>query len=371
MIKPVLRSMSLILLSGAFLGACSDNDNNSNNAQPFSELFDQGVTRYMGVYTPMSSETHGDTVQHAFGAGDGPLCLRGGEYAMATRDKGSAELLIFLEGGGACWSDLCAATSEASAVIPPAGINDPERPDNPTRTWSQVYVPYCDGSLHSGDRDWDDDGDGQTDRFHRGLHNLSAALDVAVTTFPSPSRIVLAGNSGGGLGTVFALPLVRFLYPDVPIDVINDSGIGVSKPGKPEFLMQLMEEWGQEAFIPASCENCIGADGHLTDYLIWQLDQDDDTRLALLSYTQDSVFADTFLAIGGPAFETAMLQELGEQEAAHPERVRSFIPIGTGHTFVQLEPDKAIGGTSVMQWLDAMLNSPEQWSTLNELTDSP
>src|SRR5690606_27336640 len=107
---------------------------------------------------------------------------------------------------------------------------DPGNADNPLADYSTVYVPYCDGGLHASDADVGTDGDGITDRYHRGLHNLSASLDVAVNTFPTPRRIVLTGVSGGGYGTIFALPLVRQLYPGVPIDVVNDSGIGITRP---------------------------------------------------------------------------------------------------------------------------------------------
>ena len=72
---------------------------------PFQALYDQGVDQYLGEYTPMASETVDDIVQHTFGAGDGPLCLRGGEYTMATREATGEDLMIFLEGGGACNSE--------------------------------------------------------------------------------------------------------------------------------------------------------------------------------------------------------------------------------------------------------------------------
>jgi len=38
--------------------------------------------------------------------------------------------------------------------------------------------------------------------YQRGLQNLTAALDIAVTEFPSPSRILLTGVSGGAFGTL-------------------------------------------------------------------------------------------------------------------------------------------------------------------------
>lgn len=365
------RSRTALLVSALLMTACSDGGNNQLNipaqpSAPFAEIYDQGIIRYMGSYTPMLSQQDGDVTNHFFAAGDGPVCGAGAPYSMATRDRGSEDLMIFLEGGGACWSDFCLYVDETTPGIPQAGILDPARQNNPVKDWSVVYVPYCDGSLHAGDADVDTDGDGHIDRFQHGLHNLSAALDVAARTFPAPRRILLAGQSGGGLGTIFALPLVRYLYPGVPIEVLDDSGVGVLKPGKPEFLRQIIEEWNIGAFIPDSCANCIAADGHMTDYLNWQLDQDPDVRRAMLSYTQDVNLADLFLEIGGPAFEAALSQEMREQEEAHPGRMRSWLVEGNGHTFVELEPDRTAGGVPLMDWIGLMLSGSDDWVSVRD-----
>jgi hypothetical protein len=353
------------------LAACSDGSDGQPEVRtprtaPYAEIFDQGIVRYMGLYTPMLSQQDGEVTNHFFAAGDGPVCGEGAAYSMATRDQGSEDLMIFLEGGGACWSDFCLYVSEVTPGIPQAGILDPARDNNPVKDWNTVYVPYCDGSLHAGDMDVDTNGDGRNDRFHHGLHNLSAALDVAVRTFPAPRRILLAGQSGGGLGTIFALPLVRYLYPGVPIDVLNDSGVGVLKPGKPEFLQQIIAEWNIGAFIPDSCTECIADDGHLTGYLNWQLDQDADVRRGMLSYTRDFNLADLFLEIGGPAFEAGLDQEMREQEDAHPERMRSWLVEGSGHTFVALEPDRSAGGVPLMDWVGLMLSGSEEWVSVRD-----
>ena len=363
------QSILLALACSFFVSACSDGNNGAQtgpDAQPFAELFAQGITRYIGLYTPMTSTVDGEVTAHAFGAGDGPLCLDGSGYNMSTRDVGSDSLVIFLEGGGACWSEFCQAVPSAATGISTAGIMDQSKDNNPTRGWNQVYVPYCDGSLHAGDRDTDSDGDGSADRFQRGLHNLSAALDVSVRSFPNPSRIVLTGNSGGGFGTIFALPLVRYLYPDARIDVINDSGVGVGRPDDPDFLRLLLSDWNLQDFIPASCGDCIGEDGHLTNLLLWQLEQDPTFKLSLLSYTEDTVLADVFLGIGGAAFEAELDQEMAQHEAAQPDRTRSFVPVGDSHTFLQLEPDRAIDGIGLMEWLGYMLDDAEQWQSLRE-----
>lgn len=354
--------------------ACSDGSDAPSVADqspaPFAELYEQGIIRYLGEYTPMQSQQDGDVITHSFGAGDGPLCGAGAPYSMATRDQGSEDLMIFLEGGGACWSDFCIYVDEVPpGGIPQVGILDPTRENNPVKDWNQVYVSNCDGSLLAGDIDTDTDGDGRNDRFQRGLHNLSAALDVAVRTFPAPRRILLAGQSAGALGSIFALPLVRYLYPGVPIDVLNDSGVGVLKPGQPQFLRKIMAEWSMDAFIPASCPNCIPADGHLTDYLTWQLDQDPDVRRGLLSYSRDFNLANLYLEIGGAAFEQALLAEMQQQEDAHPDRNHSWIVAGSGHTFVELEPDRTAGGVPLMDWLGAMLSGSDNWVSVSDVVD--
>ena len=163
------RAMAGVALS-LLLGACSDSNGNlfilpEQNTPPFQELVDQGVTRYLGMYSPSSTTADGDVVSHHFSEGDGPLCLTGQPYTMATRDEGTEDLMIFLQGGGACWFDLCAATSIAPPGIPPVGILDPNSSSNPLAGTSTVYLPYCDGGIFASDADVDADDDGVDDRF--------------------------------------------------------------------------------------------------------------------------------------------------------------------------------------------------------------
>ena len=76
----------VIGLALPLLGACADggSDGRGNpevgpepDPVPFQEIYDQGVLRYLGQYTPMLSEQVDDLVTHTFGTGDGPQCLYG------------------------------------------------------------------------------------------------------------------------------------------------------------------------------------------------------------------------------------------------------------------------------------------------------
>jgi hypothetical protein len=183
-----------------------------------------GLTKYIGAAKPASMQkgSNGET-QYTFDINDGPRCLRGAAYAMSTRDQGSDSLLIYLQGGGSCSSAVCQATTTAGPQIPAGGITSATDAQNPVAKWNVVYVPYCDGSLHIGDKDHETEN---PPRYHHGLRNLSAALDVGVASFPHPKRILLSGSSAGGLGTIWASVIVRLLYPEATLFTFNDSGVG-------------------------------------------------------------------------------------------------------------------------------------------------
>ncbi|MEO1414821.1 MAG: pectin acetylesterase-family hydrolase [Bacteroidota bacterium] len=327
---------------------------------PFQELYDQGIDRYLGVFTPSSSAPRPQGVtEHTFTGIDAPICFTGNEFSMFTRDGSSNSLLIFLQGGGFCSPVACGATPTGIPFLP-LGVIDPSDPQNPTATYNVGYVPYCDGSGMMGDNEVDSDGDGINDRFFKGIQNLSASLDVIVQTYPSPDKIVLAGQSAGGFAVHAALPLVRKLYPDVKIIVINDAGVGISSAG---VLPMLFDYWNANAFLPASCGNCIGTDGNLTDYHAYQLSQDANFTLAYTSSKQDSVIA---AGMGAMAHELELIEATNELNAAYPVRFQGLIGNGEYHTTIMRDFHRPIGTTTVSQWVADMINESENWTTVIE-----
>jgi hypothetical protein len=329
---------------------------------PFQELYDQGIDKYLGTISPSASRSAGPgVIEHIFSIEDGPVCFTGNQFSMFTRDGTSNDLLIFLQGGGFCSPIACEAIDEGIPLIP-FGILNPQDPQNPTRHYNVGYLPYCDGSGWMGDNEVDSNGDGSNDRFFKGLQNLSASLDVVARTYPSPDKIVLAGNSAGGFGVHAALPLVRKLYPDISIVVINDSGTGIGNPGG---FATNYDYWNAWAFIPASCTDCIGADGNLTDYHKYQLAQDANIRMAYISSKQDATFA-AIIAGGGEAFEYELIQAANELNAAFPERFQSLIANGEEHTFIISDFDYQIAEIEVRQWVADMIGESEDWISITE-----
>ena len=297
---------------------------------PEAIAYEAGLTRHLGAAAPIEDRVSGDVTTFRFDPADGPMCMRGAEFRASVRETESDDLLIFLQGGGACWSDFCLAVTAAPAGIPRTDLLRATQ-DNPLGDWDVLYVPYCDGSLFAGEADVDEDGDGVADRFHRGLANLSAALTVAALRFPRPRRIALAGSSGGGFGTILAAFLVRYVYPGVPIDVLNDAGIGVVRGDDPAFVARILDELGARAFIPDDCAGCLD-DGHVTELVRYLLDRDPQLRVAAISSWYDYVISQVFLMSTPEAFSEALAAETTALAEAHPDRYRRFLFDGEAHT---------------------------------------
>ncbi len=318
------RHVPLLLL----LSACTQE-------APYQELYDQGIDRYMGVFQPTATSEADGVVQNDFDPAqeDGPsapMCYDGSPFRVMTQDRGSDNVVIFLQGGGLCTSELCLAIPTAPPGIPPLDITDPDLQANPVRDWNVVYVPYCDGSLFAGDADIDDDGDGAPDRQQHGLANLSAALDVAINAFPRATRLLFSGSSGGGYGTIVGTPLVRRAWPDAELSVMNDSGVGVVKDGDPGFLTRLIDELNAGSVLPTSCTDCLTG-GHLMPVVGWQLDQDPTLRVGMYSSYEDFVITQMFLAIPQADFRAPLVRETDKLLKAFPDRYGRFLNNGAQH----------------------------------------
>jgi hypothetical protein len=316
------------------------------------ELEAVGLFEYLGQYTPSESTPVGDATEYRFAVtDDGPKCFSGSAYGLSTRDQGSTDLAIYIQGGGACWqgdgadiAGLDACTRDAPNVgLPNVGIV--QTADGPTSTWNHAYIPYCDGSLFIGDVE-------NGERIHHGLKNLSAALDVIHEDFPDVTRIVVAGSSAGGFASIWASSLVRKLYPDAEILAFNDAGIGISKGN---LQAHLQSDWGAEGRYPASCDDCFTSI-HITPVVAWGLARDTKLTAASFSSYEDAVIAGAFLAYSPASeFTTVLLEETGKLHDEFPDRYRRFFIEGTQHTALGQWEQTSKDGVTLKEWTTAMI----------------
>ncbi len=251
-------------------------------------------------------------------------------------------------------------------------------------------MPYCDGSVFGGDNDVDDDffPNGPV-RFHRGLRNLSAGMDLAKETFPHASRITVAGSSAGGVGAAaFAPFLVRFLYGNTvqQLTVFNDAGPIVINLDAIDAVAARANDWDFAKFYPASCTEC-SAFGQQTAIVEWRLDNDSTIREAFYETDGDATnigFASANLpgffdplppiipfpsGLSQSQYRALILTEHGALNAAHPDRYKRFIVSGDStHTALQSSRFYTFDadGVPLNEWTDDFLVPRPFWVDIVE-----
>ena len=143
------------------------------------------------MFQPSRTGTNGPWDAYFYDpAAEHAICLRGDQYQVDVRRGTNNKVLLYLEGGGACWNNqTCweALVRQADIADPffGGGIFEFNNPDNPFRDWNIVYAPYCDGSVFAGDNIADYAG-GRT--YHHGLQNLVRRGHAdAARSSPTPS----------------------------------------------------------------------------------------------------------------------------------------------------------------------------------------
>jgi hypothetical protein len=384
----VLTILALSLTAVFLMSAEGDaqNEEKGLSAAAFAELADAGVFDYLGDFTPVVSSDVGEGwTQHGFnpdydatGSPQGPVCISGTPYSVFTKAGDPEKLLIFLQGGGACWQGLyrcqpvATDTNLGGGIVIPGqapgedavffgklGVFDSSNPDNPFADYSIVYMPYCDGSAFGGDNEVSDpfwNGTtggtfpltGQQKRFHYGVRNVSAGMDVADVTFPDAKQITVMGHSAGGVGVAaFAPFLARAIYGNKKTDltVFNDAGPIVVNLDAANAVQARADDWQFDRFYPASCDEC-NASGQQTAIVEWRLDNDSTIREAFYETDGDSTnigFASANLpgffdplppiipfpdGLSQIQYRELILTEHGALNDAHPKRYKRFIVSG-------------------------------------------
>jgi hypothetical protein len=168
----------------------------------------------------------------------GAQCGNGSQYKFFARRTSSPNLLFFFEGGGACWDyDTCSGRAGVLGAANPNGIADDymtqftakyvsplvngadpglplrSRTDLATKDWNIVYMPYCTGDVHIGNRNatYVDPTGAQPPLSwkHAGNNNTIAAVQWAHAAFPQVNKLLVTGFSAGGTATASAYYFVR------------------------------------------------------------------------------------------------------------------------------------------------------------------
>lgn len=190
----------------------------------------------------------------------GTWCGNGSQFKFFVRRTSSPDVLFFFEGGGACWDyDTCSGRSGVLGAANPNGIADDymqqftakyvsplvngadpglpfrSRTDLITKNWNVVYVPYCTGDVHVGNRyaTYVDPRNVEPPLpwAHVGYTNTLAVIAWTHQAFPNIDRLLVTGFSAGGTATSAAYWFVRKGLQPRRSWLLNDSGPIYFTPG--------------------------------------------------------------------------------------------------------------------------------------------
>lgn len=242
---------------------------------------------------------------------------------------------------------------------------------NPVSDFSIVYLPYCDGSVFTGDNDVVDASFpfGPV-RFHRGLRNLSAGMDLAQDMFSHPDRVLVAGSSAGGVGAAgFAPFLARFLYGnDTELSVFNDAGPVAINLDEVAAIRARADDWQFGEFYPASCTDCSDL-GQLTEIIHWRLENDSTVRESFYSTDGDSTDRFFLNIPTQEAYRELIVTEHGALHDRFQTRYKAFIRSGDDeHTALQRTTFflGTANGVPLFAWTADFLTSGSLWQHIVE-----
>jgi len=294
----------------------------------------------------------------------GSECGNGSEAGFGiNRTAKSKRLLLFLKGGGACFSaDDCQAANldgyGQQDLMGDVSTNLFSRTSdtNPFKDDSFVFVPYCTGDFHAGSRVAD------YGIHHMGYQNVALYLERIVPTFCKPERVVLLGTSAGGFGVSFTYDLVHRAFGDVPVHMVDDSGPFMRPAYMGAMQAIAFPNWGADANVPPGCPECATAWHELYPFAstAWPTD-----RMSLVSSRHDPSIGSRFGIDPATEFPPA-IDDLADQVIVPLPNMRVFYIEQQGHVWTAAADidQLVVDGTSLQAFLVQQITGDPAWANV-------
>jgi hypothetical protein len=300
--------------------------------------------------------------------GGGCDCSDGSEFSFWIHEGNRHKVVLYLQGGGACWSaETCdphgSNEYETAATVRPGtspgtttGIFDFADERNPLADYSFVFVPYCTGDVHLGNA---------TTRYspsltvhHKGYVNGTAALDHLATTFPDATDVVVVGASAGSVAAPLYAGLASDRLPGARITAISDGSGGY--PDAPGFSA-IAGAWGLADAIPDWPENAgLTADQWTFPRLFVQSGHHDpDIVFARHDYAYDREQTAKLSLLGIPTDDLLDHIDANETQIEHAGvPLLSYIAPGDGHLALDTSHlyTEAVDGEPLVDWITALVD---------------
>jgi hypothetical protein len=293
----------------------------------------------------------------------------------------SSNVLIFMNGGGACWNDLTCYVLQTATLEPYgatqfsndlAAFTTPGSGDyawfydrtvatNVFKDFNYVFVPYSTGDVFAGSRT---NLYGTTVTRQVGFLNFSNYLQCLVPTFPSATYVVLAGSSAGGLGAAFNWWQTQEAFSSARVDLIDDSGPilpeAVIAEGSGGFGTTAISNWNLTAAVPITCAECPTNFDSIFSFFA---SVHPDNRAAFLSYSSDTVMP-SYYGLSTSQYNAGLSEFLAGPFNPNTN-FAYFILSGSGHVLLPGAPSDSTAGVNLEQFLSEMVTNYPGWTSVH------
>ena len=307
----------------------------------------------------------------------GMVCGNGSATGFAVNAvAGSKRTVAYLEGGGACNSqDSCFGAKPTAKFMQGYTEEDFDAwiksslsstnlfarndPNNPFRNDTIIYVPYCTGDLHAGNKV------APYGAHHMGFGNIQKVIDVVHGAFAADESIdlVLTGASAGGCGALYNLYRVQQSFPQARMTMVDDSCPLLPEPYDMHVVNGPDDPWGLQDTLPLGCTGCLEDLNGLYAYYAQTMPH---TRMSHIEALQDAVIsgyygvAGTRLAKGLLALQATVEGNPNFKFYLTPAAQHKYLT-GTG---VPSLGDTVVRNTSIAQFLAEQLSDDPDWASV-------
>jgi hypothetical protein len=321
----------------------------------------------------------------------GAKCADGSQSYINYIDRGSENLFIYAQGGGACFDAVtcgcrvadkkCKGSNEGGDGALAGYLSRPPE-DSQIHPWSQgedspigqgnyVEIVYCTGDVYTGA--------GQANYGtkllpllvgHYGAKNFELSIDQAKTLFPAMKKVTVVGSSAGGLGVTYNLHHIVRNFGDTELSVINDSGIPIfAKYLNGDKIQQVLKSWNVSASLPSNIQ--IDGAFDFEDIYKFNAEKFGNIRWGLVGATEDAVFTSYFRLLGGNTESVSKALDEAAELMKPASNHHYFFDRGKWHTATFMTsfgvPKKLLPtshGVNVEEWIASMVSGSKDWDDI-------
>lgn len=363
-----MKKLLISLFISVFIMACSDDDTvitPESNELALQQVAEENPNTAVWVAREDMKSRNGDDMGYG-----------------ALLNPNSDKLLIFLDGGGACFNELTCAfnlssfneedfndriNSETSLVL------NRNNPENQFAEWNFIFVPYATGDVHAGSNaSAQVPNGGPNGQAMLGRNNITIILNDLKTYFDNNgglSEVVLAGSSAGGFGVMpNYFQLKSILATNVPTTAIVDAGQVFLDNSllTPCLVNQWESLWNISGSFPSDLNAIIQNDYDYDIQKVYEYSSlkypednfgflsyyEDGTNTFFYGFGQDDCAYPPAGPVSGASFKNGLL-DLQNDLLGNLSNWKVFYKNGTSHVFLSdSEFDQTINGTTLNQWLE-------------------